>query len=259
MALKYKAGDQVRIKSIDWYKENKDTDGKVWTSGGQIPFDKCMSEWCGKVMTISHVRVDHYTMVEDLVGYWSDEMIEGLVEEDNTDCEKCGLTRNSTRCLFMDNCLYNKQKNIIEIPKDYVLKDENGNVINATKIVLEKKKKEYPKTYEECLKIIGIKLSDCYIQGYKSILLEDLQDLLICRDAYWKLYGEEMGLGKPWNSVYGCGEWGYWIGYDINANKIYCQDSRILFNRLLVFPTEKMRDAFYENFKEEIEICKELL
>ena len=79
--MKRNIGDRVRIKSYDWYKENKDTDGKVWTSGGQIPFDKCMSEWCGKVMTISHVRVDHYTMVEDLVGYWSDEMIEGLVED----------------------------------------------------------------------------------------------------------------------------------------------------------------------------------
>ncbi|MBP3630422.1 MAG: hypothetical protein J6J23_02915 [Clostridia bacterium] len=79
--MKRNIGDRVRIKSIDWYKENKDTDGKVWTSGGQIPFDKCMSKWCGKVMTISHVRVDHYTMVEDLVGYWTDDMIEGLAEE----------------------------------------------------------------------------------------------------------------------------------------------------------------------------------
>ena len=34
-------------------------------------------------------------------------------------------------------------------------------------------KKEYPKTYEECYKIMGVKLSDCYIQGYKSPLLED--------------------------------------------------------------------------------------
>ena len=48
-------------------------------------------------------------------------------------------------------------------------------------------------------------------------------------------------------------------GGDINTNKIYCQDSRILFNHLLVFPTEEMRDAFYENFKKEIEECKELL
>jgi hypothetical protein len=30
-------------------------------------------------------------------------------------------------------------------------------------------------------------------------------------------------------------------------------------NYVLVFPTEEMRDAFYENFKEKIEICKEFL
>ena len=34
--------------------------------------------------------------------------------------------------------------------EEYEFRDENGNVINAMKIVLEKKKKKYPKTYEEC-------------------------------------------------------------------------------------------------------------
>ena len=30
-------------------------------------------------------------------------------------------------------------------------------------------------------------------------------------------------------------------------------------NAILAFPTEEMRDAFYENFKDLIEQCKELL
>jgi hypothetical protein len=30
-------------------------------------------------------------------------------------------------------------------------------------------------------------------------------------------------------------------------------------NHILVFPTAEMRDAFYENFKDLIESCKELL
>ena len=124
--MEYNIGDKVRIKSIDWYKENKDTDGKVWTSGGQIPFDKCMSEWCGKVMTISHVRADHYTMVEDLVGYWTDEMIEGLVEEEAL--KQYEVPTGSIK--------------IWDLPNGHIFKDENGNVINATKIVLEKYKKE---------------------------------------------------------------------------------------------------------------------
>ena len=41
-----------------------------------------------------------------------------------------------------------------ELPEGYQFVDENGNVINATKIILEKKKKEYPKTYEECCKVL---------------------------------------------------------------------------------------------------------
>jgi hypothetical protein len=81
----------------------------------------------------------------------------------------------------------------------------------------------------------------------------------MCRDAYWKIAGEEMGLGKPWDATYGCGEWGYWLGYSIIENKIFLQDSRILVNHTWVFPSAEMRDTFYENFKDLIEQCKEFL
>lgn len=30
-------------------------------------------------------------------------------------------------------------------------------------------------------------------------------------------------------------------------------------DKILIFQTEEMRDAFYKNFQSEIEICKELL
>ena len=119
------------------------------------------------------------------------------------------------------------------------------------------KKKGYPKTYEECYKIMGVKLSDCYIQGYKSPLLEDLQDLLICRDAYWKLYGEQMGLGKPWEPDWSTdNEIKYVI--EVYRNNVR-RNSQGYSNTMLAFPTKEMRDAFYENFKKEIEFCKELL
>ena len=32
-----------------------------------------------------------------------------------------------------------------------------------------------------------------------------------------------------------------------------------VYNHILSFPTEEMRDAFYENFKDLIELCKEFL
>ena len=137
---------------------------------------------------------------------------------------------------------------------DYIFKDENGNVINTTKIVLEKKKKEYPKTYTECSDILSV-YTDPDISGYKGELLWAFQKLLVCRDAYWKLYGEEMGLGKPWEPnkddiIFGISRIGGLIERfdDVLGN-----------SHILEFPTEEMRDAFYENFKNEIEICKELL
>ena len=122
-----------------------------------------------------------------------------------------------------------------------------------------KKKPKYPKTYEECCKILDIRWKKNYAQGYKCGLISKFQELYIARSVYWKIAGEQMGLGKPWDSTHGCGEWGYWIGYNINENKIYLQDSRILVNHTLVFPTEEMRNAFYDNFKDLIEQCKELL
>lgn len=82
--MKYKVGDRIRIKSIDWYNENKDKDGIVELS--THVFVPGMSQFCGKIMTIEDVFED----IDDNVVYymegidydWTDEMIEGLVEEE---------------------------------------------------------------------------------------------------------------------------------------------------------------------------------
>ena len=124
-----------------------------------------------------------------------------------------------------------------------------------------KKKPVYPKTYAECCEVLNKESTYalCGLPEDEYPLFDKLIELKRCRDAYWKIAGEQMGLGKPWDINYGCGEWGYWIGYSINENKIYLQDSRILINHTLVFPTKEMRDTFYENFKDLIEKCKEIL
>lgn len=147
--------------------------------------------------------------------------------------------------------------------------------VSKDKVFIKPIKPKYPKTYKECCDVLLISpyynlryrtYERCYNEYATSNSLLSLQDklntlgkLLICRDAYWKIAGEQMGLDKPWDSKYGCGEWGYWIRYDINENKIYCQDSRILVNYLLVFPTTEIRDTFYRNFNDLIEQCKEFL
>lgn len=117
--MKYKIGDKVRIKSIDWYNKNKDEYGYVRCI--DILFTLEHSKYCGKVMTISHVRADHYTMVEDLEGYWTDEMIECKVKEE-------------TKPKYEDEVngeYYSTPKYLVR-PSGYQFVDENGNVINAT-------------------------------------------------------------------------------------------------------------------------------
>ena len=121
-------------------------------------------------------------------------------------------------------------------------------------------KKKYPKTYEKCAEIIAEFIgSDCNpkgCMGYMSTQLTAFQKLLICRDTYWKLYGEEMGLRKPWEPDWTDHEFKYCI--KVLGNTLECV-SEMNIQCILAFPTKEMRDAFFENFKELIESCKELL
>ena len=131
-----------------------------------------------------------------------------------------------------------------------------------------KKKKEYPKTYEECCTILGFHY-DHYLtyDDEKNIPITQKESnfidsidvfakLIICRDAYWKIAGGEMGLGKPWKPYWNTNELKYIIYYE--NDKLWFNDE-ISRNTILTFPTEEMRDVFYEAFKEMIEECKELL
>ena len=148
----------------------------------------------------------------------------------------------------------------IELPEGYQFVDENGNVINATKIVLEKKKNEYPKTYDECCKVLGYDDRETYCvchTGANERLFESLYRLKVCRDAYWQIAGQEMGLNRPWEPD--------WEDYE-HKKFVFIVEGNTLIEKeysiqrcFLAFPTEEMRDAFYENFKELIESCKELL
>ena len=150
------------------------------------------------------------------------------------------------------------------LPDGYHFVDENGNKIEALKIALEKDVKEYPKSYEECLKVLGfnttIKIKESSVFDYDDDIVA-LQKLKRCRDAYWKIAGEKMGLGKSWkpNFTQGSG-----IKYSIlfaNGELIWNRPECVCTtgSRILAFPTAEIRDAFYENFKELIEQCKELL
>ena len=274
--MKYQIGDRVKIKSFDWFR-----------NGACIGFSTLMSKYCGEVLTIqSKNNTNTYCMKEDGGQfYWSDDMIEYVVN-----ISKLGTAANPIEPKSNANCLTRERvdelaikidkelpsgnQNVWELPDGYQFVDENGNVINATKIALEKKKPEYPKTYEECCKVFGLNhylgiswnSYDVYSGAIDSLSeqiediakkLEVLSKLLLCRAAYWKIAGEEMGLGKSWEPD--------WTNYNDYKFVIGVFENEIIkcYNTLaqyvLAFPTEEMRDAFFDNFKEEIEKCKELL
>ena len=142
------------------------------------------------------------------------------------------------------------------LPDGYHFADENGNVIDAKKIQLVKNASSYPKTYDECCKIIGYFLTGDTIIGHKTPLLRNFQKLLVCRDAYWKIAGEELGLDKPWEPDWNWKEYKFCIGTIYDKIEKFHVGSQ---NYILSFPTEEMQNSFYENFKELIEQCKELL
>ena len=120
------------------------------------------------------------------------------------------------------------------------------------KVFIKPIKPKYPKTIGDCCKVI-LDIGDYQMCGYKHELLFNFQNLLICCGAYWKIAGEQMGLGKSWeptsDPVYGI----------TRTCNLICTSNRSGNSQLLEFPTEEMRDAFYENFKDLIEQCKELL
>ena len=81
--MRYKKGDRVRVRSLEWYNANKNSEGAIISHDWHI-FDESMSEFCGKVVTIVYYnsRGDCYEIKEDgKVNYWSVDMFEGLAIE----------------------------------------------------------------------------------------------------------------------------------------------------------------------------------
>ena len=322
--MKYKVGDKVRIRSLDWYNKNRDRIDEVVC--GKTIFIPDMVKYCGEIVTISDVRpiIDVYHIKEDGGMFsWTDEMFEGLVEEEMS-LDKAGQITD----LEYEGLAYT-------LPDGYIFKDENGNEILTNKIILEKvntlkiqsdsmetethrgyctteedttnkskkvawftfgdndfadkveldlsnreliqedgkwfvvkKKPKYPKTYEECCEVLGLNITHSELLFYYPLkcgdyttfrlpemeTLEKFIQLYLCRNAYWKIAGEEMGLVKPWKPT-----------KDKMVYSIYRHSNKIetdVFSGESVtfeFPTKEMRDVFYENFKEDIEKCKEFL
>ena len=195
-----------------------------------------------------------------------DKKIEGLVEEANkldADAFSDGYDQG-----YDDG---QHDMNEWKLPDGFEFRDGDGNLIAVDKIVLVKKRARYPQSFEECCEVLSMpsyyKLRySTYEHGYHEYTtskelgvlqseLDTLGKLLICRDAYWLTAGREMGLEGMWEP-----DWS-----DCRKFAIFVEGNEILTdvclrrNRILVFPTEEMRDEFLKVFRNYIEECKEFL
>ena len=66
-----------------------------------------------------------------------------------------------------------------------------------------------------------------------------------------------MGLDKPWEPDWLNDKQDKYVLF--THNNAICSNRYVFGHNSLAFPTEEMRDAFYQNFRDLIEQCKELL
>jgi hypothetical protein len=200
-AVKYKVGDKVVVKSLDWYNANKDAQGRV-----NVPccFIREMSKYCGKVVTIRSTNMYSYC-IEDCYGYsWSDEMFEDLGDA-SCICDLFAKTGDLTLL---------------------------------------------PSSVERCAAILGVKPEIRANDGYMGVVITTLQELYICRDAYWKM-------ANNWEPDY----------TDIKTKKhcIVTRRGRLSvattteMNRAFAFPTPEMAGMFVKNFGSKLNLCREML
>lgn len=71
--MKFKKGDKVRIKSLDWFNDNKKNNSYIIC--GSKCFMDFMTEYCERETTVLSV-FDSYYLLTDVPHEWTDEMLE---------------------------------------------------------------------------------------------------------------------------------------------------------------------------------------
>lgn len=137
------------------------------------------------------------------------------------------------------------------------LGDTHEVVVENGKTYVVKKKPTYPKYYTEC-EDSGLSSNPVIVALAQGVCMGAFAKLIVIRNAYWEIAGKQLGLDKPWEPDYTNL---IDLKYCIINNGLHIEvfNSYTPTNKILIFPIEEMRDAFYENFKELIEQCKELL
>lgn len=109
--------------------------------------------------------------------------------------------------------------------------------------------KYLPKDLEGCANVLEVSPEVC-TNGYMSCILTYLQELYICRDAYWKLANNWKPDWTDMKTKKHC--------VVIRRNKISVATSTET-SRAFAFPTPEMAEMFMKNFASKLNLCREML
>ena len=140
--MKYKIGDRVKVRSDL-------TSSKLYDGYGVV--DKMIRKR-EKIVTITVVHVDYYEINEDTF-CWTDQMFEGLAEDELTAeeaiilyskmcgsrvCEKCKLDEENNETGFACRKFMREHPDkVIEVLKDYKKKEIETEIVDLIKIMKE--------------------------------------------------------------------------------------------------------------------------
>ena len=257
----YKVGDRVRVPEY----ESEVCISKMYWDGNEVQYEVVTDEveWYSAKELNEFNEPNKEEAINEMLApvrkIGSDEILY-YVDKNNGDIKE--NKEKKINRMSLANCDLDEVE--IVLGDNFELKIREGKYYAIRKKIL------YPKTCGECCKILGCKADDFFtnfscngceveISEYEDKvddLLQNFRKLRYCYDAYLKIAGEQMGLGKPWKPDWRTESEKYVI--EVYRNNVRT-NSQGYSNTILAFPTAKMRDVFKKNFWVLIEICKELL
>lgn len=143
MESRYKVGDKVRVKSLEWYNSNKDEYSEI--INGDIGFLEEMSAYCGKEFEVSYVYSNEIYLLKGNEWCWVDWMF-----EDNTDNTAKTKRKVDESDIDIENCIHPFQE-----------------ITNGLYETYCKKNRDYGNSFDQSLNKFGeisalIRISDKY-------------------------------------------------------------------------------------------------
>ena len=198
----YKVGDEVEYKSIG----NANLKSKII----YMEWNSTLNKVLYTTEDAQVISTEDITKTKSISPYMDYDIKENIEKNQppktQADVDKYlqeHSVKNGMNVIDIETCL---KMDGLKLPENVVI---NSKGIGSIQFIQWYEKSQYPKTYKECCDIVNaspyVKLvydksnGQTYSYDIDNLqIYENLRKLKICRDAYWKIAGDEMGLDKPW-------------------------------------------------------------